>query len=77
MKSFVYLLLSVFASLGLTSCLSYSHALGRGWSDEPSSIASRVGLGVVDVVTLPVQAVAVPVIYLSEQEKKTHRPTSR
>lgn|GEM_PF-6781954 len=71
MKSSLYLLLSMAVTLGLTSCLSHSHALGSGWSDEPSSVATRVGLGVLDVVTLPVQAVAVPVIYVSEQGRQT------
>ena len=70
MKSSLNLALSIAVTLGFTSCLSYSHSLGRGWSDEPSSIATRVGFGVLDVATLPVQAVAVPVIYVSERGRQ-------
>lgn len=74
MKSNLNLLLLITAALVLTSCLSYSHALGRGWSNEPSSVAARVDFGVLDVATSPIQAVAVPVIYLSEQRRHTDHP---
>lgn len=59
--------------LGLTGCLSYSVALGDGWDNSPNGVARRIGIGAVDLVTLPVQAVAIPAILAVEDRKQARQ----
>jgi hypothetical protein len=66
MKTKLILLPLLLASLCLSSCVSYSYTLGAGWSDSPASRCKRLGVGAIDLVTLPVQLPLIAAVKISE-----------
>jgi hypothetical protein len=61
----------IMTTLSLTSCISWA----MRWKIPPPTVGDQIGAAALDILTLPIQAVAIPTSYAIDHHSQSKKPS--